>query len=170
MLLNLTYVPTPWRLEGKALGFALTSDLVASAGDCANEFIMFNTSNSTVPSVFFTPHRRSACVLSVSEAFTSDTLTPVSSLIRMVEGQPRSRYPGFWEMLSRESPRAPVPSPGASSPATRWTYHHVTLGTKADAAQSPSCTTSLSSPLKSPPLYPAGLPLWSQRFVAAFGQ
>ena len=44
MFLNLTYVPTPWRLEGKALGFILTSDHVPSAGDRVKEFIMFNTS------------------------------------------------------------------------------------------------------------------------------
>lgn len=34
MFLNLTYVPTHWTLESKALGCILTSDHVASTDDC----------------------------------------------------------------------------------------------------------------------------------------
>lgn len=88
MLLNLTYVPTRRRLEGKALGFVLTLDHVASAGDCVNEFIMLNTSQLTGPSCFLHTRLQSACLcsLSLSEEFTSDTLTLMSPLIRVVEG------------------------------------------------------------------------------------
>lgn len=88
MLLNFTFVPTRRRLESKTLGFVLTLDRVASAGDCVNEFIMLNASQLTGPFCFLHTRLQSACLCSLrlSEEVTSDTLTLMSPLIRMVEG------------------------------------------------------------------------------------
>lgn len=169
MLFNLTYVPKHRRLEGRALGFVLTSDPVASAGVCVNEFVMLNTSQLAGPFCFLHTRLQSACLCSLrlSEAFTSDTLTLMSPLIRMVEGAAQKHI--SWQRSAGRIPEHLFPAQRAllllhDGPSITWPLE---WGLK-QAEQLPSCAISLSNPLKSPLLFLVGLLLWIQLFFCCF--